>query len=241
MPNPVWQKNTLAEVSIIGVALGQQIINVFTFEMSGALELLQTGDLTRQAACQSLTDDWITNLKTTWLATHTPDYRIDMVRGQVMEVKNYFRRRLSPTERAQTTSNVGTATGTAEELGASAVVKWRSTVAGKSHRGRTYLGPLSGSWVADGRLTTPATTAITTWAQAMKSRYHVGGTPVDLWLQTVYSRPYNQGEYGYPQGRNPNRIWYYPPEYAGDSTNCTDFGIDPIVRMQRRRQIGVGA
>ena len=58
---------------------------------------------------------------------------------------------------------------------------------------------------------------------------------------TIYSRPYNHLEYGYATGHNPSRTWYYPPDYDGDSTNVIAGTVDPTIRTQRRRQLGVGS
>jgi hypothetical protein len=62
-----------------------------------------------------------------------------------------------------------------------------------------------------------------------------------VWYLTVYSRPYNHLDYGYVTGSGPNRVFFYPPDYAGNSTNIIGYSVDSILRSQRRREIGVGS
>jgi len=241
MPHGPWTKNLLYQLTLIGVCDTAQIVNVHHYEASNASDGLLTNDAARSNSAGLLADDWIANLKTAWLTMHPPEYTLQMVKAQVLEVKGETNRKLSQVERAQTTSNIGLAAAASEVTHVAAVIRWRTPVAGKSSRGRTYVGPLPSNWMSSGVLTAPATTAITAYGTAMRTRYTFAGTPATAYLLTIYSKPYNHQEYGYPTGHNPTRTWYYPPDYDGNSTNVTEFQVDPILRVQRRREVGVGS
>lgn len=241
MPNLPWPKRTLFQLSLTGIMLGQQVVNVHTFEASSITEALLLNDGLAQTESGKIADDWLTNCKTAYLATKPADYLLDRVACQVLERPGTFRHKLTPTERVNISPRVGTATGTCEDLQACAVIRWRTPNAGKSHRGRSYVGPIVREWVLDGRLAGLGITAITAYADAMKNRYTGAGSAADDWPMTIYSRPYNAGEYQYATRKTGSLTVVTPPDYAGDSTFVTDYALDTIIRVQRRRQIGVGA
>lgn len=241
MPNLPWQGETIWQLTLIANQSGAQIVNTHHFEAAGALDISMTDDGTRISQGLLLADDWIANLKTPWLACHMNAYTLTLVKVQTLEVKNLFRHKLSPSERAQTTGNTGSGVGAPNTLAQSAVVRWRTPIAGKRHRGRSYIGPVPGTFADQGTLQGAGKTAMDAYGSAMVARYGVGGTKATSWIQTIYSRPFNEGEYGYPQGQHPNRSFFYPEDYAGDSTNVTAYVTDTVLRTQRRRNIGVGA
>lgn len=61
----------------------------------------------------------------------------------------------------------GTGTGGASAAQLAEVVSWRTPFAGKSFRGRTYLGPIAVSALTGGILSTPVTTAVQNAANAL--------------------------------------------------------------------------
>jgi hypothetical protein len=229
------------QLAIIGTALGQQIVNIHSFQASTAQETSFTSDGAAATACAALVTDWNTNQKASWLLCHPVDYALVQLRGQVIERPGNRNHRLTPTEFAA--SGNGTALGgvAAEDPQTAAVLKWRTPQAGKSYRGRTYVGPVIVSWVVDGRLSATAQTAYQAYSSSLMTAYgSAGGAPI-TWALTIYSRPYDNGEYGYVKGQGPNRQFYFPPDYNGHAVNVTNASLDPIVRVQRRRQIGVGS
>jgi hypothetical protein len=241
MPNLPWQYNTVFSLTVVATALGSAVVNVWNFEASEALESSIINDEVAVAESGELVDDWIATQKTPWLAAHQSEYVINLVTCQVVERPGNFRHRLTPSERPLGSANAGTVSGTVEEAFASAVIRWRTPQAGKSHRGRTYLGPLPVTWMTDGRLATAAITNITAFGTSMNNTYGGGGLPTRPYRLTVYSRPYNNGEYQYATRKTGSLTVVTPPDYAGNSTNVTTFSLDPIIRVQRRRELGVGA
>lgn len=241
MPNPPWTHRTIFQLSVIGNHSGAQVVNVHHFEASGVQEGTLLTDELAVAAGASLASAWGGAYKTAFLACHDVGYTINTIRCQVIERPGNWRHRLSPTETTLTTGNVGTITPEAENTTTSAVIRWRSTLAGKRFRARSYIGPITDASSANGRLATGITTALNAYITQMLQGFGSATVPAVSTALTVYSRPYNEGEYGYPRGQNPNRTFYYPPEYAGNSTNVATGSVDPVLRVQRRREVGVGS
>jgi hypothetical protein len=241
MPNLPWPDNAVAQLSIIGTAFGQQIVNTHHFMASDVTNGGFTGDDSIRTWAAQIAPQWVTSCKTTFLLGHAMEYSILLLRTQVLEVRNNWRRRLTPVEIAPGSPAVGTALSSAEESQAAAVIRWRSALAGKRFRGRSYIGPLSPSHYADGRLNGSAITVMQNYAAAVLGRWGPSGTDAPTHVMCIYSRPFNQGEYGYPQGRHPNMIINYPPDYAGNGQAVIDSSVDTVLRGQRRRQYGVGA
>jgi hypothetical protein len=241
MPNLPWPRKTICQLSIIGTAHSVQVVNVFHFEAAQTLEATLTSDQVAQVAAGDLADAWLTNLKTPWLACHTNSYNLQMVRAQVLERPGTFRHRLTPVERP--TSGAGTITsGTpSAEAVVSAVIRWRTPIAGKSYRGRSYVGPVPTAWIAGGLLAAAGVTAYTGYITPYMAEYGAAGVAPEPWAGTIYSRPYNLGEYQYTSRQSGTLQIITPPDYAGNSTNVTQASVDPVLRTQRRRQYGVGA
>lgn len=241
MPNLPWTHRTINEMTIIGTALGSQIVNTHHFEASAVEEGTYTSDAVALAGSTTLADFWISNLKSVWLTCHPADYVITMVKCQVVERPGTFRHRLTPIERPQTGAGTGTGGGTAEELVASANIKWRTHIAGKRFRSRNYIGPVPTGWMSDGRLILAAVTAYTAYITPVLTNWGSATVPAVTQALTVYSRPYNMGEYQYATRKTGSLTVETPPDYAGNSTNVTTGTVDPVIRSQRRRQLGVGA
>jgi len=241
MPHGAWAHNTIYQLSILATQQGQRIVNVHHFEATALADGAATLDVAKLALCQTLIDAWQAAAYTQWKALHIAGYVVNTLRAQVVQVRGQVDKMLVPVEETQSSSNLGTDTDlNIDDMVSSANIKWRSTTAGKKHRGRTYVGPLPTGWTLNGMLQSTGVTACNAYGNAMISTFGVtAGSSADFRL-TIYSRPYNHLEYGYATGKNPNRIWYYPPDYDGDSTNVVNFVVDPILRTQRRREIGVG-
>lgn len=242
MPNLPWTHRTLYQLTVSGLCFGQQIVNTFHFEADATYDLLNVTDSSKQADSQLLALDWITNCKTVYLAQLGIDYTMTMVTCQVLETNGQWRHRLTPMENAQASSpGTNSGDGNIESLANAAVIRWRTPVAGKSHRGRCYIGPLGNSATSDGRLVSTQVTKLTAFKDAMVNRYTGAGASAGKWNMTVYSRPYNSGEYQYTVRDSTGLRVVTPPDYAGNSTFVTVGAIDSIARVQRRREIGVGS
>jgi hypothetical protein len=90
---------------------------------------------------------------------------------------------LAPTPRVI----AGTGTGGASAAQLAEVVSWRTPFAGKSFRGRTYLGPIAVSAITGGILNTPVTTAVQNAANALVA---ASNSSVD-WDMVVWSTKLN--------------------------------------------------
>ena len=242
MPHGNWGHRTICQLSIIGSAFGQQFVNVHHFEASSAMEGDIGSDQDAQAEGAQLATGWITAQKAAYLGCVSTDYGMVMVRAQILERPGQREHRLTPSEIPSSGAGTGgQALGPSEDTSVCGVVRWRTPQAGKSFRGRNYFGPIAAAWRTNGLLATAGVTALTAYKDAMISGYGATTPPGVGWVMTVYSRPYDQGEYGYVVGSGAQREMHFPPDYNGNSTNVTLGAIDPVLRSQRRRQIGVGA
>ena len=241
MVHGVWAHNTLMRLAILGVCQGQNVVGVHHMEATGTQEGVFTDDESRRSWADGIAADWNTNCKSAWLGAHTSDYTLLSLQSQVLERPTLYEHKLTPTDRTPSSPVVGTIGAPADDMTTSVVIKWRSTLAGKSHRGRSYIGPLSDTQSDQGRLVTAQTTLYTAYLNVMISRY-TGASPLFVGANlTIYSRPYDTGDYQYVR-RGPSGLEIVtPPDYAGNSTFVTNGALDSILRTQRRRQIGVGA
>lgn len=248
MPHGNWTHNTIFKLGLIGRCQGQAVIANHYFEATEVKEALLLNDGIAQAAGATLASDWLTNLLSAWRACHTNDYFLDRVDAQVVERPANFEHRLLATSDVTGLPAAGSGFsgggGTpADELTSAGVLRWRSTLAGKHHRGRTYIGPLDETAVAAGVLTAAGTVPITAYGVAMVARYTGAGAGVIAGYNLViYSRPYSA-----PDGAYTKRIGGVltvvnnTTNYDGDSTFVATSAVDTVARVQRRREIGVGA
>jgi hypothetical protein len=241
MPNLPWPDRTICQLAIMGSAGGNSIVNVLHFQASPVLQAAISTDAAAQLAVGTLVDDWWTNMAASWRGCHPDAYTVNMLRGQILERTGFFRRRFTPVERIYTTNNQGTSGGAVNNYTVSGVVRWRTALAGKRFRGRTYIGPLTVVQVSAGRLSASGAAEINTFADAHVDRYGTGGVPPDLWIQTIYSKPYNKFEYQYTQRGPTGLVIVSPDDYAGNAEDVTTYAVDSILRSQRRREVGVGA
>jgi hypothetical protein len=241
MPDLPWAHKSMFQMTLLGSALGSLIVNVINYEASTVEEATFVNDGVAQTSGSALASDWQTNMLSTWLACHPTEYKLNTIKVQVVERPGLFRHKLTPTEITLTTGNSGSAGATTESLTNSAVVKWRTPQAGKSTRGRVYIGPIGEGWIADGRLNSTGLTPLNAWAAAQLTRYTGAGASAVRWHMAIYSRPYNMGEYQYASRKTGTLAVVTPPDYAGNSTFVTAQAVDGIVRVQRRREVGVGA
>lgn len=103
------------------------------------------------------------------------------------------------------------------------VISWRTALAGRSYRGRTYLPPGDEGNQARGAISAALVTLIGAAATQMLTVFGPAGTN-GKWQFGVITRRHN----GVPT---------IPPQWNA----VTSALIDPTVKTQRRREIGVGA
>lgn len=240
MVHGVWTHNTIFEMILRGTANGQQVLNVHHFEAAATLEATLISDALAQTSGTTLAGNWLTNCKTAWLAMLPTDYTLSSVDVGVIERPGTANHKLVPTSTITGLPATGASAVTVSSMGAAAVIKWRSLLAGKQHRGRTYVGPLAQQLTVDGMIDAALLTAMTAYRTAM-ARYRLTGAEALNWLHTVYSRPYDNGTYNYVKRIAGVKQVFYPPDYAGNSSNIITDANDPVGRIIRRREIGVGA
>jgi len=241
MAHAAWTKNTICELTLLGTCFGAQVVNVHHFEASATMETGFATDAIRMTEASNLITLWNGAPKTAFLAAHQTDYAMTMVRSQIIQTKNQTDHRLTPVEAATTSAGTAVSGTPAEAAMNAACLRWRSALAGKTHRGRSYLGPVRDDWMSNGLLTAGGQTIYNAYITAMNTAFFQTDPARTGWTLTIYSRPYNKMEYGYVKGSGPNREFFWPEDYNGDSSNVIAGALDPVVRTQRRRQIGVGA
>ena len=241
MAHAAWSHRTLARLALLGTCQGQSIVSVYHFEATPVRDPTLTSDTIARQWADDVAEDWETNCKAAWLAIHTADYSLINIQSQVLQRPSQVDRALTPTDRTPGTPVVGAITGPVDDMTTAVVIKWRSDVAGKAHRGRTYVGPLSDAMADAGRLASGYVAGFTAYITVMQNRYTGASALFSDANLTIYSRPYNSGEYRYVKGSGPSMQIVIPPDYNGDSTNVIGGNVDLVLRTQRRRQLGVGS
>jgi len=248
MAHGPWAHRSIAQLSLIGSAEGQKIVNVYHFEATVAGEALMVSDTVAQTRANTLASDWLAACKVQWLQNHPVGYSLDQVVAQVLERPGNVDHRLVATIETGGLPSPGTMPSSTpiDDLTTCAVIRWRTPISGRSHRGRTYIGPVTDEWSKQGRISQPVGESYT-FAQRLEA--HVtdmlatfGPAGSDTaWNFTIYSRPYDN-----PHGNYARRIGgvltvVNKPDYDGNSTNVTSGAHDDILRTQRRRELGVGS
>lgn len=246
MVHAAWSHNTMAELVLIGIGGGSaQIVNVHCFEASAVEEALFLNDGLANTSAIALRDDWIANLKPTWLACHNgaaDGYALGTVGVQIVERPGLVSHRLGRQDSILTSGNLGTDTSAAcMPAEDAAVIRWKSLVATRHARGRTYVAPISVSTTSThGNISPAQVTALDAYAAALRTRYKPTGAH-DSWNLTVYSRPYDNPHGDYVKRVGGALTVVSKPDYAGNSNFVIAHAVDNIIRSQRRRQVGVGA
>lgn len=238
-----WAHRTLIRMSLLGRCQGQLIVNVFHFEATTATEATYVDDTLAQAGATALGVHWKANNQTEWMACHTVDYSLEGVRTQVIERPGNRNHALLATDNTTGLPVVGTGPGAApaDEMTSAAVVRWRSLLAGKSHRGRTYIGPLAENYIQGGVLQAIYLTPLNAWRTDFEALYMSPSNTYANAQLTIYSRPYDKFDYGYVKGSGAARTMHWPEDYDGNSSLVLSSAVDLVGRTQRRRELGVGA
>lgn len=240
-----WPKLTIMQLVLRGrSAIGTDMVNVFHFEASGVQDAGPMSDATAQAWAEAQLDDWRANLMASFLDCLPSYYTLPTLKAQVLERGGQFEHALTAVEKTYSTNIAGTFTPTDAQvdLTVAGVIRWRSLIASRHARGRTYMpyAYTQGS-TTTGLITTGQKTRYETFADAMIARYS-GLTPENGALFTIYSRPYSA-----PDGAYAKRvagvltIVNNTTNYDGNSNNITGRVVDDVARVQRRRERGVGS
>lgn len=238
MVHGVWTKNDLARITLRAKVGVNDIINSHHFEATAAQQLLNVSDAAAQSWAQAIAADWITSLTASWRACHPNDYTLLNVVAQVLDRSGQLNHKLVQTENP--VSSAGTVAGASAALSDACVTKWRSIGAGKHHRGRSYVGPIPQGYVLVGLVSATYTGLVNTYAQALLTRYS-GLTPSEGALLTIYSKPLDAGKQQWTKRVGPALTVFSNPDYDGDSSNVVSAIVDPIIRTQRKREVGVGS
>jgi len=130
---------------------------------------------------------------------------------------------------ALTQPNPGSISGDSLPNQNAAVISFGTGQKGRRRHGRLYTFGLAEGGQTDGNLSGAQLTAITALGAGIVARYGSGGTSAN-WRFVIYSPP------------SPPFVAKPPPPTHTDTliTEVTTYKIDPVVRTQRRRSVGVG-
>lgn len=235
-------KGSILELSLLGSAFGQRMVTVHHFEANTAKESSfgTTGDVGRQVWAQAVIDAWQSGPRAAWLAILPSAYVVQTVRAQVVQVPGAIDRRLSAVEEADGSAgtNLGGGFPTASATNAG-IVRWTSGVANRHSRGRSYVPLLLQNQVAAGLVSSGTVTLITAYADAMLADFSPPATALQGASFIVFSRPYDYAAWTFRSG---GRLMVHEaPPYDGATTPIINRSVDATARVQRRRELGVGA
>jgi hypothetical protein len=129
-----------------------------------------------------------------------------------------------------TQPNPGAIAGDALPPQNAVVVSLRTGLKGGRRRGRFFVPGISETGTALGRLSGTQLTAIQALASGIMGAYGSAGTEAANYRLAVYS----------PIDTTPPPPKPFKPKNDRLVTHITEFTVDPVVRTQRRRAIGVG-
>jgi hypothetical protein len=130
-----------------------------------------------------------------------------------------------------TQPNPGAISGDALPPQNAIVVSLRTGLKGGRRRGRFFVPGIAETGTALGRLSGTQLTAIQALANGIMGVYGPAGTEAANYRLSVYS----------PIDTTPPPPRKFKPKETELITHITTFTVDPVVRTQRRRAIGVGA
>lgn len=241
-PVQPWTHNTIWEFSIRASYEGQDMINVHAFEAIGAREAVLLTDDDAINWGQNIINTWQAQLQAEWLAAHAAGYVVYALRCQVVQRPGKVQHRLVPliTDVNLPGTPVGHPNNGPVQPTLAGVIKWASNIAGRSHRGRTYVGGLDATYLDSNSLTPVGETQLSAYGTKILVLMGAGvALPQADVNFTVYSRPYSYSAWTYRSGGK--LLVREAGPYDGNSTHISGAAVDDIVRVQRRREIGVGS
>ena len=204
------------ELTLKGVCQGQLIVNTHYLRASAA------GDQSEHMA-----DTWNTSLGSLWAAMHTTDYALQTISSRQINPPGPVAYERAPTVSA---GSNGAGSGT---LTAASVIKCTTAFIGRSRRGRNFIGPLPGSYVVAGSLAAAHVTACNAYYNALLGLWGASGSDSANARWVVWSR-----HIAATISQDP------PPDMglpSSASAYVVAFHVDPIARVLRRRELGVGS
>lgn len=238
MVHAAWPSRHICQLSLIGLAGGQQIVTRHAFEAPGVVDATLINDTLRMAWAASVRADWRTNMLTLFRAAQSIQYSLTLIRVQVVEATGLFEHRLVGQDDGAGLPLAGTFADNLGPLTTCGVIRWRSATAGRHQRGRSYFVTPQTQMIG-GQLQAAYATALAAYGNALVVRYGANAPTFADATLTVYSRPFNNNYYVKRVGGVPEV--QHQIDYAGNSTNVTAAAVDPTARSQRRREVGRGA
>lgn len=150
------------KLELNGVCDSQQVVNVLHYKFVGA----QTG-----ATLGTFITNWLSAHKTQWLAVHGTNYRLDNIVCTDIS---------SPSGASVTTAvpgptNVGTIAGSPLPNNVALAVSWRTGLAGRRNRGRSFIGGLTANAASADLAASTFVTDLATLATSLISTSFAGG------------------------------------------------------------------
>jgi hypothetical protein len=211
------------ELAVHATLLSQTVVTVHHFRAKS--------DSSGGTDAETLATDWRDNLKTAWLAGKSNNYTINRLSV----------RSVDPTPGDQvyevflTSANTGSSGDSPASPQLALVISWRSTQAGRKHRGRTYVPGLPDSQENNGTWNSSVRTNASDYADDMLERY--GSTETDTNFDFgIFTRA---KPITYSIDRLTGEITTHPA-YSAGWTNISGYLVRSIVYTQRRRTLGVG-
>lgn len=237
--HPAWGAfPAVGQVALIGHVGASQFVNTQHFSMTAGID-----PATSATALSALLVDWNTSVRPAFLAALPSDYVLDTIRGTIVAVAGLAHPSFASVDQVPTTT-AGTFGPTAAGAFADAmVIKMRTALGGKHHRGRNYFGPLpQGNQFLDGKLANATLiSAINAYIVAL-NRYLPTGAAVANFQMCVFHRPVHAGgrQWAVRVG-GALTVRSNPTAEAGEATPVNQLVLDLVGRELRRREFGVGA
>lgn len=199
----------ILELVVEGTYDSNQIINTFGFLQKSA---------TAGFLGPTLITEWMAGAKTQYLAALASGVTLNSYRVSDVVPGGAARAETFPS--SANTSNGGVSVQ-AQQV--ATLIGWQTSRAGRSYRGRTYLGPVPGVYATQSRLIAAGVTAYAAFVSAMLGVFGPAGSSANFQF-AVISRVQNGAVLGVPI-----------------ATGITSGIARTVLATQRRRRIGVGA
>jgi len=237
-PHAPWGFGTLWELSLKGHYLQQLHVMTHHFEAIAANEGQFPDDASKIAQGSIIIDAWEAACLSQFRSMKNVSFVLTDATCQVLQVRGFSDHRLVGVQKNYNLG--GTApVGAAGQPGTLAgIIRWTTNIAGRSHRGRSYVGGMPAEWTVNGGLDTNGQTALNNYANAMVGTFKPPGPNSASAFFTIYSRPYKYSAWTFWADGTLNVHEAGP--YDGNSTGVLNHQIDTVARVQRRRELGVG-
>ncbi len=205
----------IVKFTVKGVALGQTIINTFTFIVANS-----QGTNTDFTDMRTL---WVASFKTPWQNAFNADYNV--TEYQYTTLSN----RSTATQFFAVAPYGGTVMGTALPLQMAAVLGRQTIIAGQHGRGRLKMGPVPSAFIVpatdENRLTAAALAIYQVISDLQLVAYM--GASAQTFTPCIAQKP-------------PRGLYTAPPVDWTRAAQIVSAGVGDLLGTQRRRKIGVG-